>query len=115
MSVASKLRNGLGLADERRTYPRAQGPFEGSWHSLSGNHAGRIYALSARGCFIEAPGHDSPGQPVRVQIQLPQVGLISVRGVVITEQLCRGFSVRFVDILAEKQEFLIRVIEHLLQ
>ncbi len=102
--------------DERRAYPRVQGPFEGSWHGLSGNHASRIYALSAGGCFIEAPSHgSSPGKQVRVQIQLPQVGLVSVRGVVMTEQPSRGFSVRFVHVLAEKQEFLIRVVEHLLQ
>ncbi len=108
------LRAHRARTNGRRTYPRVHGPFEGSWHDLSGNHAGRIYALSARGCFIEAPGHDAPGKQVRVQIQLPQVGLISVRGVVMTEQPRRGFSVRFVYVLTEKRDFLIRAVEHLL-
>ncbi len=47
-------------------------------------------------------------------IQLPQVGLISVRGVVMTEQPSRGFSVRFVYVLTEKRDFLIRAVEHVL-
>ena len=43
------------IIPQRRAYRRAPGPFEGGWHGVSGNHAGRIYNLSASGYFIEWP------------------------------------------------------------
>ena len=72
------------MIQQRRAYVCAHGPFEGSWHGVSGNHSGRIYDLSASGCFIEWPSQRPAGEPVRVQLKLPRTRLISVRGEVVS-------------------------------
>ena len=103
------------MIQQRRAYRRAPGPFEGSWHGVSGNHAGRIYNLSTNGCFIEWPSQLPAGEPVRVELKLPRERLISVRGEVVANPSASGFGVRFVNLTTEHQEVLTRTVQALLQ
>ena len=99
------------MIQQRRAYVRAHGPFEGSWHGVSGNHSGRIYDLSASGCFIEWPSQLPAGEPVRVQLKLPRTRLISVRGEVVSNTGQSGFGVRFLNLTTENQELLTRAVQ----
>jgi PilZ domain len=100
------------MSDERRVHPRAPGVLEGTW---SGSlRRCRITTLSVAGCFVESPTTTVKGAKVRLEIDLPDQGTVSVEGeVVYSDQMAMGFSVRFVDLTPETREQLARAVEAL--
>ena len=59
---------------ERRTSPRVQVPIDVVWHAASGqtvSRVTRIEDLSVSGCFLGSIAEVSPGERVRLEINLP--------------------------------------------
>ena len=80
----------------RRASPRVQVPIDVVWHGASGQTVSRIEDLSASGCFVGSLAAPSPGERVRLEIDLPpKHEHLSVDAEVVYCQPSIGFGVRF--------------------
>ena len=83
------------LSDRR--YRRVPGPFEGWWLEAL-PIAVDVRDLSAGGCLIQCYHEPTPGSRVRLELDVPFMGPVTVTGEVLYVRAGHGFAVRFVDL-----------------
>ena len=79
---------------ERRRAPRIRVNFRARWEGSWARREGYITDLSAVGCFILTPDLVKPGEPVKLEIQLPK-GEIKLEGHVVYKLEDMGFAIEF--------------------
>lgn len=79
---------------ERRRAPRIKVNFAARWEGSWARREGYITDLSAVGCFILTPDLVRPGEPVKLEIQLPK-GAIKIDGQVVYKVEETGFAIEF--------------------
>ncbi len=91
----------------RRVSPRVQVPIDVVWHGGSGRTVSRIEDLSASGCLVGSLAAPSPGERVRLEIDLPpKHEHLSVDAEVVRRQPNMGFGVRFPGLRSQTQDAL---------
>jgi hypothetical protein len=88
---------------ERRRAPRLKVNFRARWEGTWAQREGHISDLSAIGCFILTPDLVRPGEPVKLEIQLPQ-GSIKIEGQVVYKIEDMGFAIEFTHITNEDRK-----------
>lgn len=81
---------------ERRRAPRIRVNFRARWEGAWARREGHITDLSAVGCFILTPDLVKPGEPVKLEIQLPK-GEIKMEGKVVYKVEEMGFAIEFTN------------------
>jgi hypothetical protein len=79
---------------ERRRAPRIRVNFAARWEGTWARREGHVTDLSLVGCFILTPDLVRPGEPVKIEIQLPK-GEIKIEGRVVYKLEEMGFAVEF--------------------
>jgi hypothetical protein len=97
---------------ERRLTPRVPGPFEGRRRGALTVDL-RIYDLSVGGCLIEAFYDVVPGRRIRLDINLPHEGWITVDGETLYVRPNYGFAVKFVDLPEDTRSRIENVVSRL--
>jgi PilZ domain len=93
--VAGAGRN-VQMPNERRTYKRLLGPFEGGWDGASGMRECRITDLSQGGCFIDVYASNPVGARISTIIKVGGQ-TFQLRSEVVYVDRVQGFAVRFRD------------------
>ena len=96
-----------------RKMPRLPGPFEGRrLGALTVDLT--VHDLSAGGCLIQS-FHDVPvGRRMKIELDLPEEGLVVLNAESVNTRPDYGFAVKFVDVSEETRQLLERVIGRLL-
>ena len=94
----------------RRRHARVPGPFEGRRGGLLPVSI-RIHDLSVGGCLIESFHEQAVGRRMKIEIELPQEGWVTLQAEALYLRPDYGFAVRFVDVSDETRAKLERVIE----
>lgn len=89
-----------------------RGPFDGSWTGGGGTGKARVTDLSLGGCYIDALNPQRPGDPIQLDIALPE-GVVSATGAVVYAVPNQGYAVRFVGLPSEAEDVLRRAVERL--
>ena len=110
---SNQLMRKYNMNDERRAFPRAPGVLDGTWFG-SGQRC-RITSLSVKGCYIESLTPPEKSVRVRVQLELPQQGPVSVHGEVAYREPSMGFAIRFLDVTQEDHEKLAQAVDFLVE
>jgi PilZ domain-containing protein len=97
----------------RRLSPRVAGPFDGRRCGALTVPL-RIHDLSLGGCLIESHYEATTGRRIKLEIELPYVGWITVFAEILYLRENFGFAVEFVDIDDEVRDRLEGVIDRLL-
>ena len=98
---------------DRRRSPRVAGPFDGRREGPLPVHI-RIHDLSVGGCLIQS-FHDEPGgRRLKLAIELPYEGWVTLQAETLYARVDYGFAVKWVDVPDETRVKLERVINHLL-
>ena len=84
------------MKNERRSFTRLAGPYEGSWDGASGRRECRITDLSPGGCFIDAYASNPVGAKITTDITLSGQSF-RLRSEVVYVDRVQGFAVRFLD------------------
>jgi hypothetical protein len=79
---------------ERRRAPRIRVNFRARWEGSWASREGQLTDLSNVGCFIVTPDLVKPGEPVKLEIQLPR-GEIKIEGRVVYKVEEMGFAIEF--------------------
>ena len=82
------------MKNERRSYKRLSGPYDGSWDGASGMRDCRITDLSPGGCFIDAYASTPVGARITTDIKLSGQSF-RLRSEVVYVDRVQGFAVRF--------------------
>jgi hypothetical protein len=90
---------------ERRRAERIKVNFRARWEGSWARREGYITDLSLVGCFILTPDLVSPGEPVRLEIQLPK-GQIKIEGRVVYKIEEMGFAIEFTNASDEDRKHL---------
>lgn len=88
---------------ERRRAERLQVNFRARWEGAWARREGHITDLSAVGCFILTPDLVKPGEPVKLEIQLPK-GEIRLEGQVVYKIEDMGFAIEFITATDEDRK-----------
>jgi hypothetical protein len=102
------------MSEERRKAERFRVNLPARWETALAGERGMVSDISTSGCFMLTGGaQTTPGEPVRVALELPRGRIIELRGEVVyrTEEI--GFAVRFTEDDAGRQQ-LFKFIELLL-
>jgi hypothetical protein len=85
------------MYQDRRRAERVRVNLSARWEAASIRERGTISDISANGCFLLSGGETSPGEAVRVALELPEGRTIELNSEVVyrTEEI--GFAVRFKD------------------
>lgn len=83
--------------EDRRAVDRVKVSLNVTWKGSLGILNGEITDLSTRGCFILADDKVTLGEGVRLEIQQPVSGHLSLPAEVIYQMPEIGFGVRFTD------------------
>ena len=84
------------MSNERRTFKRLMGPFEGGWDGASGMRDCRVTDLSRGGCFIDAYASNPVGARITARVRLDGRDF-QLRSEVVYVDRVQGFAVRFRD------------------
>ena len=84
------------MTNERRSFRRLSGPYDGSWDGASGRRECRITDLSPGGCFIDAYASNPVGAKITTDITLSGQSF-RLRSEVVYVDRVQGFAVRFLD------------------
>jgi hypothetical protein len=98
------------MTSDRRANPRAHGPYDAVRTGLLDQDV-RLYDLGIGGCFVESLIEVTPGQTIRLRIELPDEGWITVVGVIIPTHRTLGYAVRFVELEETAREKIDRTVE----
>jgi hypothetical protein len=99
-------------ARDRRRNERFAGPFDGFRVGLLETPL-NIFDLSRGGCFVNSMHDQTPGVRFTMKIQLPRVGVITLRAETLYLRSGFGFAVRFVDMDDETESLLDQALEQL--
>jgi hypothetical protein len=99
-------------ASDRRRDERFAGPFDGCRVGMLETPLS-IFDLSRGGCFVNSMFDETPGVQFKMKIQLPRVGVITLKAETLYGRSGFGFAVRFVDIDDETGSILDQALEHL--
>ena len=111
MSDPSKITNAK-LASRRR-HQRVPGPFEGRRRGAL-TVSLHIHDLSVGGCLIQCYHEVPPGRRIKIDIELPYAGWITLEAETLYTRPDYGFAVKFVDVSEQTVARLDRVIQRLL-
>lgn len=98
-------------AIDRRRHDRFSGPFD-AFRVGALETPLRIFDLSRGGCFVIAMHEQTPGISFVMKIDLPYVGLITVKAVSLYAR-SGGFAVKFLEMSEETAERLEEALEQL--
>jgi hypothetical protein len=86
--------------DDRRQHTRVPGPFDGRRIGVLPTPV-QIYDLSEGGCFVNSLNEQPPSVAIVLEIDLPEEGVIRVKGETLYAKPGFGFAVRFVEMTEE--------------
>lgn len=111
------------MMTDRRQEPREDGPGRRQAARVRGPFLGRrrgaltteitIHDLGVGGCLIESYHQVAPGRRMRLDIDLPDDGTITVEAEALYDRTDYGFAVKFVSVPEPTQAVLERAIERL--
>jgi len=84
------------MNNERRSFKRLSGPYDGGWDGASGRRECRITDLSRGGCFIDAYASNAVGARLTTEITLSGE-TYRLRSEVVYVDRVQGFAVRFLN------------------
>ena len=84
------------MKNERRSFKRLSGPYDGGWDGASGMRDCRITDLGPGGCFIDAYASTPVGARITTDIKLSGQSF-RLRSEVVYVDRVQGFAVRFLD------------------
>ena len=96
----------------RRRNERFAGPFDGLRIGMLDTPLS-IFDLSQGGCFVNSMHEQTPGVRFTMKIQLPHVGVITLKAETLYLRSGFGFAVRFVDVDDETANLLEQALERL--
>lgn len=94
------------MQQERRKSERVRVHLETEWKSMQAKHEGTVVDISLHGCFVATVEEVLVGDFVEVEIRLPSVMRMDLRGIVAHKMRGRGFAVRFKDLTGTEQNLL---------
>ena len=97
---------------DRRRNERFAGPFDGLRIGMLDTPLS-IFDLSQGGCFVNSMHEQTPGVRFTMKIQLPHVGVITLKAETLYLRSGFGFAVRFVDVDDETASLLEQALERL--
>jgi hypothetical protein len=98
--------------DARRQTPRVPGPFEGRRLGALTVEL-RVHDLSVGGCLIQS-FHEVPvGRRMKIELDLPVEGTVTVDAESVNTRPDYGFAVKFIDVPEETRKQLERVIDRI--
>jgi hypothetical protein len=106
----------FGSSDQsisRRESPRVAGPFDG-YRLGALDVAVRIHDLSTGGCLIESHNEVAPGRRIKLRIELPGEGWVTLLGETLYMRENYGFAVKFIEVDEGNRGRLERTVERLL-
>ena len=74
----------------------------------------RIHDLSVGGCLIQCFHEEPVGKRVKIALELPYEGWLTLEGEILYARLDYGYAVKWIDVPADTHAKLERVINHLL-
>ncbi len=86
--------------DGRRKHRRVSGPFDGIRVGALETPV-QLYDLSRGGCYINSAYQQRPGMKLRLKLDLPEEGWITIHAESLDRRNEYGFAVRFVDVNEE--------------
>jgi len=96
----------------RRRAPRIRGPFLGRRRGPLTTDI-TIHDLGVGGCLVDSYHPVSPGRRMRLEIDLPEDGTITVDAEALYDRTDYGFAVKFVDVPKATLAVLERMVERL--
>jgi hypothetical protein len=97
----------------RRRGPRVPGPFDGKRGGML-PVAIRVHDLSAGGCLIQCFHEETVGRRIKIQLELPYEGWITLDAETLYTRPDYGYAVKWVDVPEETMAKLQHVINRLL-
>jgi PilZ domain len=94
------------MQQERRKSERVRVHLNTQWRSEQATREGTVVDISLHGCFIATPDDVMAGDFVEVELRVPSVLRMDVRGIVAHKIRGRGFAVRFKDLSSTEQGLL---------
>jgi hypothetical protein len=94
------------MQQERRKSERVRVHLSTEWKSEQAKHEGTIADISLNGCFIATAEEVMVGDFVEVEIRVPSVMRMDLRGIVAHKIRGRGFAIRFKDLTGTEQGLL---------
>jgi hypothetical protein len=99
-------------ARDRRRDERFAGPFDGCRIGMLETPLS-IFDLSRGGCFVNSMHDQTPGVRFTMKLQLPRVGVITLKAETLYLRSGYGFAVRFLDMDDETASILDQALEQL--
>lgn len=96
------MHHSLTMMEDKRRADRAKVSLKATWEGVRAILEGEIIDLSKTGCFILTNDMVTPGELIRLEIQQPRGGYLSLWAEVIYQMPEIGFGVRFTS--AEESE-----------
>jgi PilZ domain len=94
------------MQQERRKSERVRVHLDTEWKRDQARHEGSIVDISLHGCFIAAAEEVMAGDFIEVEIRVPSVMRMDLRGIVAHKMRGRGFAIRFKDLTGTEQGLL---------
>ncbi len=94
------------MQQERRKSERVRVHLNTEWKSEQARHEGTVADISLHGCFIATTQEVMVGDFVEVEIRVPSVMRMDLRGIVAHKIRGRGFAIRFKDLTGTEQGLL---------
>jgi hypothetical protein len=99
------------MPNERRQRERVPVYIPAVWKSGSAKDEGTILNLSPTGCFVATNANVKRGESIALEIHLPSVLRMELRGMIIHQLTGKGFAARFKDLTATERSLLERLIK----
>jgi PilZ domain len=104
------------MQQERRRSERVRVDLNTQWKSEQATREGTVVDISLHGCFIATQDDTSRvGDFIEVEIRVPSVLRMDLRGIVAHKIRGRGFAVRFKDLTGTEQSLLQMLLKMLKQ
>ncbi len=94
------------MQQERRRSERVRVHLNTHWKNEQATREGTVVDISLHGCFIATQEDVSAGDFIEVEIRVPAVMRMDVRGIVAHKIRGRGFAIRFKDLTGTEQGLL---------
>ena len=94
------------MSDDRRTDERKSIQLPVRWDGIAGVHEARLEDISLGGCFINTAGRVELDEVISLEIRLPSMEWLALRGEVTSYQPGIGFGLLFSFLTEDEEEAL---------
>lgn len=99
------------MSVERRKNVRVRAALEARLAGRDFAETTRTYDISAGGCSLETSVQAAPGEPVELELRLPDGATLTLSCEVVHRMPGAGLAVRFLDVSVEQRQTLTRLLE----